>query len=176
MKGTKTRGSVRIANRFQFGWYLRNRKQADEPVNEPERWTDRQTDGRTDAYVAFRVYYFVGGWSREVRSAVLVADSISGVHALLNAVILRKEVVDFSLHLSPSHPSIPSFSFALSFSFHLAVYRLCYPSLLFSVSLCLSRRSFGLHNPRLSFFRGKRSEKRRVRRKKIEYCYVIPRK
>jgi len=164
---------VRIANRFQFGWYLRNRKQADEPVNEPERWTDRQTDGRTDAYVAFRVYYFVGGWSREVRSAVLVADSISGVHALLNAVILRKEVVDFSLHLSPSHPSI---SFALSFSFHLAVYRLCYPSLLFSVSLCLSRRSFGLHNPRLSFFRGKRSEKRRVRRKKIEYCYVIPRK
>lgn len=140
-------------------------------MNEPRRWTNRQTDGRTDAYVAFRVYYFVGGWSREVRSAVLVADSIS-VHALLNAVILRKEVVDFSLHLSPSHPSIPSSSFDLSFSFYLAVYRLCYPSLLFSFFLYLSCRGFRSHNP-LSFVeKGARKEKWGEKRSNIAMLFL----
>jgi len=65
----------------------------------------------------FRVYYFVGGWSREVRSAVLVADSISRVHAPLNAVVLRKEVVDFSLHLSLSLPPSLFLSLPSPFSF-----------------------------------------------------------
>lgn len=88
------------------------RERASELVNEPGRWTNGQTDGWTDAYVAFRVYYFVGGWSREVRSAVLVADSISRVHAPLNAVVLRKEVVDFSLSL----PSLCAFSLSPSLS------------------------------------------------------------
>jgi len=84
-------------------------------TSEPGR-ADGRTDGRMCMSHIFRVYYFVGGWSREVRSAVLVADSISRVHAPLNAVVLRKEVVDFTLRLSLSLSLCLSLSLARFFS------------------------------------------------------------
>jgi len=128
---------------------------------------DGLTDERTDAYVAFRVYYFVGGWSREVRSAVLVADSISRVHAPLNAVVLRKEVVDFSLSLSLS-PSFSLFSFlSLFLSSSLSLSLSLLPSSSISLSLVLPTlflplliRVFGPYGPRFSFLRRKESEKK----------------
>jgi len=96
-------------------------------TSEPGR-ADGRTDGRMCMSHIFRVYYFVGGWSREVRSAVLVADSISRVHAPLNAVVLRKEVVDFTLRLSLS----------LSLSLSVSLSRSLASSLALSLSLSLS--------------------------------------
>lgn len=127
--------------------------------------TNRRTDGRTDAYVAFRVYYFVGGWSREVQSAVLVADSISRVHALLNAVILRKEVVDFSPSLSPLHSLL--FLQSLSLSLSIAVYsRLSYPFLFPSSSLVLRLWA--------AFFPSwKEERKKKEKENRILLCYSL---
>jgi len=122
--------------------------------------TDGRTDERTDAYVAFRVYYFVGGWSREVRSAILVADSISRVHAPLNAVVLRKEVVDFSLPLPlPLSLSLSLFLSLPPLSF-LPFSGISLSLVLPTLSLPLSIQAFGPHGPRLSFLRRKESEKK----------------
>lgn len=77
--------------------------------------TNEWTSERTDVYAAFRVYYFAGGWSGEVRGPswwpIASLASLVCTHRwtrltqrtnVARRVLLRKEVVDF-----PPSPSDP---------------------------------------------------------------------
>lgn len=85
--------------------------------------TNEWTSERTDVYAAFRVYYFAGGWSGEVRGPswwpIASLASLVCTHRwtrltqrtnVARRVLLRKEVVDFPPSPSDRSPIEPPLS------------------------------------------------------------------